>query len=416
MNNTLEDDLLGMTISDAEGGLLGIVMITNGKALDNLTLRGADFSEPKLGEIYDTMVKMRAEGIGIDEITVGDRLPRLSTELFKYRQMAITEANLTYYAEIILGRSITTQYRHLANGIIEMSETTNAKELEAWVEHIMGKMHTSALASRPETFADLLEPTLAELEGGTQNLLSTPWPSLNELMGGFRPGGLYIIAARPGDGKTLVAMQLALHMAKHAGWVSFNSLEMRGEELLKRAISAMAGVHSRKINNGELDTKDWARIYGRKGDIAQVRMAIDSDASATISSIRRHARSVSKMGELSAIFVDYLQLLSDPAGAENRQVAVSGFSRSLKILSKELNVPVIALSQLKRSDKRATIQDLRESGSLEQDADGVIILERDVQASEITFNLAKHRHGPAGEVQMVWEGGFSRVSEFGPVL
>jgi replicative DNA helicase len=276
---------------------------------------------------------------------------------------------------------------------------------------------------------DLLDTSLDRLEhlfmrGDAITGLPTGYLDLDELLSGLQPSTLVVVGARPSVGKTAFALGMAAHAAveEHKP-VLFCSLEMGHLELTQRLLAAEARVDSSKMRNGRLTDADWTKISHALGRLSEAPLFIDDNPNLTVMEIRANARRLkSRVGELGMVVIDYLQLMSGRGRAENRQVEVSEMSRGLKILARELETPVVALSQLSRAlelraDKRPMLADLRESGSIEQDADVVLFLYRDevynpespdVGTAEVI--LAKHRNGPTGNVRLAFLGHYTRFA------
>jgi replicative DNA helicase len=407
--------VFGLTIPDAEKGVLGVILLTGGRALDETPLSASDFSDLTLAAIFEGMQAVHRGGVAVDEITVGDRVPEHAALVWKLRDYGLHEANLPSYTSMVLNRSVRSKYLDLAKAILELPETVDADRVAEFVDTRLAAIPITT-AVTVDTFADLLEDAIIQME--TPDLYApTPWAGVNDVIGGFRPGKVYVFAGRPADGKSLAALQAAIGLAEH-GWVAFSSLEMSGIDLVKRAISSTLSIPVGNVNDSTMSAFEWERFAAGRSTVAELRIAVDANAGATPSSIRRHAYAVQRKGRLSAIVVDYIQLMSAPDGGENRQTIVAEFSRSLRLLAKELQVPVIVLSQLgrgsdKRPDGRPVLADLRESGAIENDADCVILLQRDKEEGTITFIIAKNRHGRTADVELAFEGAFSRISDMG---
>jgi replicative DNA helicase len=251
--------------------------------------------------------------------------------------------------------------------------------------------------------------------------VATGYDDLDDLLSGLQPSTLNIVGARPAVGKTAFGLGMATHMAKHDGRpVLVFSLEMGHSELTQRILSSEAKVDSTKLRTGKLSEADWSKIGLAVGRL-EVPLFLDDNPQVTVMEIRSKARRIkSQHGGLAAIVIDYLQLMSGHGRPENRQLEVSEISRNLKVLARELEVPIVALSQLSRnlearSDKRPMLADLRESGSLEQDADVVMFLYRDEvynpespDKGSAEVIVAKHRAGPIGTKRLVYLGQYTR--------
>ncbi len=268
---------------------------------------------------------------------------------------------------------------------------------------------------------DLLDQTLDSLEalyerGDAITGTPTGYTDFDELTAGLQPNALIVVGARPGMGKTSFAMGMAGHAALDAARpVLFFSLEMSRVELSQRLLCSEARIDSTKVRNGRLSEDDWRRISHAIGRLSEAPLWIDDNPNVTVMEIRSKARRLqSQVGPLGMIVVDYIQLMTGRSNAESRQVEVAEISRSLKILARELQVPVVALAQLnrgleQRADKRPMLSDLRESGSLEQDADVVVFLYRDEHYNPESPDrgtaevlVAKHRAGPTGMVRLAF--------------
>ncbi|MGN1403278.1 MAG: replicative DNA helicase [Ruminococcus sp.] len=244
---------------------------------------------------------------------------------------------------------------------------------------------------------------------------------LDTVTSGLNKSDLILIAARPGMGKTSFALNIATNVARHSGKeVAVFSLEMSKEQLATRMLSTEALVDSNKLRNGFLTNEDWVRLATSAGVLSGLPMFIDDTASVTVQQIKAKLR---RMKNLGLVVIDYLQLMGSTLKTDNRVLVISEITRQLKIMAKELDIPVIVLSQLSRgpegrNDKRPMLSDLRESGSIEQDADIVMFLYRDAYYNKdcptpniSECNVAKNRHGETGVVKLVWDGQFTRFSD-----
>ncbi|MBW8825803.1 MAG: replicative DNA helicase, partial [Acidobacteria bacterium] len=276
---------------------------------------------------------------------------------------------------------------------------------------------------------ELLDASLDRLEmlyekGDSITGLPTGYNGLDEIMSGLQPSSLVIVGARPATGKTAFALGMAAHAALEVNRpVLFFSLEMSHLEITQRILSSEARVESTKMRNGRLSESDWTKISHAIGRLAEAPLFIDDDPQTTVMEIRSKARRLkSREGDLALVVVDYLQLMTGRTSAENRQVEVSEISRGLKILARELEIPVVALSQLSRglelrADKRPMLADLRESGSLEQDADVVMFLYRDelynpesADRGTAEVLVSKHRSGPTGMDRLAFLDHYTRFA------
>jgi replicative DNA helicase len=284
------------------------------------------------------------------------------------------------------------------------------------------------LADATAPIGELLDMTLDRLEelyarGESITGIPTGYYELDELLAGLQPSALVVVGARPSMGKTAFALGIAQNAGlKTQRPVLLFSLEMSQLEVTQRILCAEAKVDATRVRNGKLSEADWSKVHHAVGRLANAQIFIDDNPNITVMDIRAKARRLkSKIGDLGVVIVDYIQLMSGRMSAENRQVEVAEISRNLKILARELECPVVALAQLNRqletrADKRPMLADLRESGSIEQDADVVLFLYRDeVYNPEALENkgtaeilVAKHRSGPTGKVRLAWLEQYAR--------
>lgn len=413
-------------MSQAERSVLGASMLSR-RALDEILpmISPDDFERWQDGEIWRSIQALSNASQGVDAITVADELIRRGDlekiggahVLHELTGEVPTAANAGYYAGIMLGDALK---RRLRNSSVEIAQIASG---EGDSEEISEKARASIegatrrgvrdaapiLDSLDATLAALAEPPLYHL---------TVWKHLNDLISGWMPGGLYVIGARPGDGKTILGLQSAADLTRH-GAVAFSSLEMSTQDLTKRLFAMRGGIHMTNLSRNSLSPAAWDTVARLRPEIAKMPLFIDDRSHVTIAQIRAHARAVARRtGKLGAVVVDYLQLISGTDSRRPRHEVVGEISRALKILARELQVPVIALSQLNRNSEngqRPTLADLRESGTIEQDADVVILLQRErdpegVPTDELAVVVAKNRQGRTGEFPLVWEGEFARVN------
>jgi replicative DNA helicase len=273
---------------------------------------------------------------------------------------------------------------------------------------------------------DVLQPTMDELDaiasrGGTARGVPTGIRDLDELTNGLQAGQMVVIAARPGVGKSTLGLDIARSATvKHHQATVIFSLEMSKHEITMRLLSAEAKVPLHHMRAGTLSDEDWSKLARRMGEIADAPLYIDDSPNMTMMEIRAKARRLKQRNDLKLVVIDYLQLMTSGKRVESRQQEVSEFSRALKLLAKELEVPVIAMSQLnrgseQRQDKKPMLSDLRESGSIEQDADMVMMIHREdmyekesPRAGEADIMLVKHRNGPTANVTVAFQGHYSR--------
>ncbi len=403
-----------------EQSVIGSILLTNGKALDNLTLTPADFDDIANERIYKTLLEMKAGRQPIDVMTVGAALPKLASYLHDIVTATPTAASVSYYANKVIEDATRRRLAVAGTMIHSKAQHEDLATVFDTAKKEIDELIDRNTATKPSYVADELLPYLDEIDK-PKHYPESPWPLLNDIITGFRPGALYIIGARPGVGKTIVGLQIAWELSKQ-GPVSFHSLEMGKSELYNRIISMEAEVYIGNIEKGNLQEWEWDRIARVRQDIQSHQLAIHDKSGQNLLQIRALANSVKGNDRLEAIVVDYLGLIQDTEKGRKRYEMITDISIGLKNLARDLNVPVIALAQLnrgpeQRKDSQPDMADLRDSGGIEQDADSVILLHRvqteddqfEWQKSQMIMKVAKNRHGGLGEVALKFEGHLSRV-------
>jgi replicative DNA helicase len=416
----------------AEESLLGAMLLSKDAiAVAAETLEAENFYKPAHGHIFDAITSLSAAGEPADPVTVADELRRAglldavggSATLVTLQAATPAISNAARYAKIIEEHALLRRLIGVAGEIAEMGfslpddVTKTIDTAESMVFEVAQRRVTDSMAP----IHDLLTENLDRLEslydkGDAITGLPSGFVDLDELLSGLQPNALLVLGARPSMGKTALALGIATHAAIEARRpVLVFSLEMGQLELTQRMLCAEARVDSKKVRNGNLNEADWGKIAHATGRLAEAPIWIDDNPNLTIMEIRSKARRLrSRLGDLGLVVVDYLQLMTGRSNAENRQVEVSEISRGLKILARELECPVLALSQLSRglemrADKRPMLADLRESGSIEQDADVVMFIYRDdvynldsPDRGTAEILVSKHRNGPTGVVRLAF--------------
>jgi replicative DNA helicase len=405
-----------------EQSVIGAILLTSGKALENLTLTPADFDDLQNERIYKTMLEMKSARQPIDVMTVGAALPKLASYLHDVVTATPTAASVSFYANKVIEEATRRRLAQAGTMIHSKAQHEDLASVFDTAKKEIDDLIDRNSAVKPTYVADELLPYMDELDK-PKEFPKSPWPSLNEIIAGFRPGALYIIGARPGVGKTIVGLQIAWELSK-TGPVSFHSLEMGRNELYNRIISSEAEVYIGNIEKGTIREHDWLKIANVRAKIQSHKLAIHDKSGQNLLQIRALANSVKGNGELKAIVVDYLGLIQDTEKGRKRYEMITDISIGLKNLARDLNVPVVALAQLnrgpeQRKDSEPDMADLRDSGGIEQDADAVILLHRvsiaedkfDWEKSWMVMKVAKNRHGALGQVGLKFQGHLSRVVE-----
>ena len=437
------DELLGRRAPqslEAEQAVLGSMLIDSRCISDVIgLLRPEDFYLQQNREIYETIYSMFNFSEVVDPVTVLDKMKErgVFTEqstgyVMQLMEITPTAANVRSYAQIVRDKSLLRAISEAASDINEtvyQNAGTAAEILENAEKRIFALRKDSAGDSLEHIGTVLLKvfDRLTELaeSGSAFPGLSTGLMDLDRKINGLKKSDLILIAARPGMGKTSLALNVALNAAKKSGkTIAFFSLEMSREQLGMRLMSNESFVDNQKLVTGRLSEDEWAKIGLASSALSQTDIRVDDNPTITVAEINAKCR---RLDNLALVVVDYLQLMTSSgersSSNENRQQIVSDISRALKIMAKELNVPVICLSQLSRAnesrqDKRPMLSDLRESGAIEQDADIVLFLYRDDYYHEDSPEknvaeciVAKNRHGETGTVRLQWLPQFTTFSD-----
>lgn len=428
----------------AEQGALGGMLLSKDAIADVVeVVRAGDFYRPAHQTIYEAILDLYGRGEPADAVTVSAELTRTG-QLAKvggapYLHTLIasvpTAANAGYYAEIVRERAILRRLVEAGTRIVQLAYGAaggQGGDLPDVVDRAQAAVYEVTESRTSEDclpLEKLLPATFEELESidgrdGTLTGVPTGFADLDALTHGLHPGQLVIVAARPGIGKSTLGLDLARSASIRHGLTSvIFSLEMSRSEITMRLLSAEARVPLQHMRTGHMGDEDWQRLARRMGEVAEAPLFIDDSPNLSMMEIRAKARRLKQRHDLRLVVVDYMQLMQSPRRVENRQQEVSEISRAMKLLAKELDVPVIAISQLnrgpeQRQDKKPLLSDLRESGSLEQDADVVILLYREdaferesPRAGEADLIVAKHRNGPTATVAVAFQGHYSRFAD-----
>lgn len=408
--------------ANAEKIVIGSILLSRGAYLDDCHLIGSDFNAPNAAKIFATMQKMRADGEGIDAVTVGSKLPELMAYLHEATAETPAWQNAAFYEQMMVDRNARFALVEVGHGLVASGQAADS-DVDVALDRAGDRIEqvtVGRLREQVQFVSDILLDAVDHLND-KPDFVPSQWGSLNQFLGGFRPGALYIIGARPAVGKSVVAVNMAFELAGQ-GAVSFHSLEMSKREIMNRLFASVCDVSMDHLENRTLTDVDWKRIAEKKDEIARP-IAIADKSGQTLVDVRAFARQVAKKHKLSAIVVDYLQLMQDTERGRNRYESVTAISNGLKILARDLDVPVIALAQLNRGiegrkDSAPALSDLRDSGAIEQDADVVILLNREKALDDgehdntkMVMNIAKNRHGKTGQLALRFDGLFARVVE-----
>jgi replicative DNA helicase len=428
----------------AEQSALGGMLLSKDAVADVVeTVRGSDFYIPKHEVTFEAILSLYARGEPTDVIAVTDELSKTGDlgraggpeYLHTLTSLVPTAANAGYYAEIVAERALLRRLVEAGTRITQMGYSGEGEVLDL-VNEAQAEIYAVTGSNDSEDYIPLTEAVTAAIDeieaaqhkDGTMTGVPTGFADLDDLTNGLHPGQMIIVAARPALGKSTLALDFARAAAiKNDMPTIFFSLEMGRSEIAMRLLAAEASVPLQHMRKGTVESRDWTTIAATRGRINDAPLYIDDSPNMTLVEIRAKCRRLKQRVGLKMVVIDYLQLMTSGKRVENRQQEVSEFSRALKLLAKELQVPVVALSQLnrgpeQRADKLPALSDLRESGSIEQDADVVILLHRESayekdnpRAGEADLIVAKHRNGPTRTVTVAFQGHFSRFADMAAV-
>lgn len=428
----------------AEQSAIGGMLLSKDAVADVIeTVRAMDFYIPKHELIFDAILTLYSHGEPTDVIAVTDELTKTgelgraggAEYLHTLTSLVPTAANAGFYANIVAEKAVLRRLVEAGTRIVQMGYASEGEVVDL-VNNAQAEIYGVTGGVDSEDFVPLttaVETAIDEIEaakgsGGLMTGIPTGFAELDELTNGLHPGQLIIVAARPALGKSTLALDFAraASIGNNLPSIVF-SLEMGRSEIAMRLLSAESSVPLQNMRKGTVDSRDWTTIAHTRGRINDAPLYIDDSPNMTLVEIRAKCRRLKQRVGLKMVIIDYLQLMTSGKRVESRQQEVSEFSRALKLLAKELQVPVVALSQLnrgpeQRSDKMPALSDLRESGSLEQDADLVILLHREAayekdnpRAGEADFIVAKHRNGPTRTLTVAFQGHFSRFQDMAAI-
>lgn len=426
---------------EAEQSVVGAMLMDKDAIMTaSETISKEDFYQVSYGIIFESMVELFNEGKPADLITLQERLkekdvPEEISSLEFVRELVAavpTSANVKYYAEIVYEKSMLRKLIRLNEEIAntcyvgtepmeEILETTEKRIFD-----LLQNRNTGDYVPIKEVVLNALDRIeKASKSKGTVTGIPTGFLDLDYKLSGLQPSDLVLVAARPSMGKTAFVLNIAQYVAfKKEKGVAIFSLEMSKEQLVNRLFALESQVDSQALRTGNLKDSDWEKLIEGAGIIGKSNMIIDDTPGISVSELRSKCRKYKLEHDIQLIIIDYLQLMSGSAGgrSESRQQEISEISRSLKALARELNVPVVALSQLSRAvearpDKRPMLSDLRESGAIEQDADVVMFIYRDEyynkdseKKRQAEIIIAKQRNGPIGTVDLAWLADYTKFA------
>jgi len=429
----------------AEQSVLGGLMLDNqcwDKVADKVSIE--DFYRKDHRLIFESITELARRDEPFDVVTISEVLGQTG-ELDSVGGLAYlaalandtpSAANIVSYADIVRQRSVRRQLIHIGNEIADSGFDTEGRDINELLDTAESKVFKIAEQGAKgqkgfESIKDLLGKAVDKITELHENQevitgVSSGFTDLDEMMSGLQPSDLIIVAGRPSMGKTSFAMNLAENVGIQSGMpVAVFSMEMPGDALAMRMMSSLGRIDQHKVRTGQLEDDEWPRMQSSINLLAEAKVFIDDTPALSPIEVRARARRLMKEnGQLGLIVLDYLQLMQSPSKSESRVAEISDISRSLKALAKELDVPVIALSQLNRNleqrpNKRPVMSDLRESGSIEQDADVIIFIYRDEVYNEDSDSkgvaeiiIGKQRNGPIGTCRLSFLGQYTRFENY----
>ena len=430
--------------SEAEQALIGALILDN-TAWDRIgdQVNVDHFYHDQHKDIFSAIAGIIKEGQPCDVLTLSQKLSdckkldKVGGEayLFELTSSTPSAANIGAYADIVKQKAVM---RGILKALYSMSESVHNPEgrsptelLDEIEQKIFALSNNATESGGPQELADILAVTTDKIDKlynstGAMTGLATGFYDLDKMTSGLQPSDLIIVAGRPSMGKTIFGVNCAENAALNSPYPALMfSLEMPSDAIAMRMLASLGRVHLQNIRTGSLTDDDWPRLTSAISMLSESKFLIDDTPALTPTELRARARRVfRKYGGISLIVIDYLQLMRVPSMKDNRVGEISEISRSLKVIAKELNVPVIALSQLNRSleqrtDRRPVMSDLRESGAIEQDADLIMFVYRDEVYNEDSPDkgtaeliVGKHRNGPIGKVRLTFHGHFVRFDNF----
>ncbi len=429
----------------AEQSVLGGLMLDNqcwDKVADKVSIE--DFYRKDHRLIFESITELARRDEPFDVVTISEILGQTGEldsvgglpYLAALANDTPSSANIVSYAAIVRQRSVRRQLIHIGNEIADSGFDTEGRDINELLDTAESKVFKIAEQGAKgqkgfESIKDLLGKAvdrITELHENQEVItgVSSGFTDLDEMMSGLQPSDLIIVAGRPSMGKTSFAMNLVENVGIQSGMpVAVFSMEMPGDALAMRMMSSLGRIDQHKVRTGQLEDDEWPRMQSSINLLAEAKIFIDDTPALSPIEVRARARRLMKEnGQLGLIVLDYLQLMQSPSKSESRVAEISDISRSLKALAKELNVPVIALSQLNRNleqrpNKRPVMSDLRESGSIEQDADVIIFIYRDEVYNEDSESkgvaeiiIGKQRNGPIGTCRLSFLGQYTRFENY----
>lgn len=423
----------------AEESVLGAMLLSKDAIADVVEkIKGTDFYKPAHEVIFEIILELYAKGEPADAITVvaeltrDGKLEQIGGAQYIHTLIAgvPTATNAEYYARIVKEQSVLRKLVQAGTRITQLGYSCDGSEVDAIVNEAQTEILSVTNDKSGEDYiriGTILDSTIDDIEKNTNKkdgILGVPtgFNDLDALLGGLQAGQMIIVAARPAMGKSTLALDICRHASIRKNMTSvIFSLEMSRQEIVMRMLSAESKVFLSSLRKGNLKETDWTKIAEVTSKVSEAPLFIDDSPNMSMNEIRAKCRRLKQQENLQLIVVDYLQLMTSGKRVESRQQEVSEFSRSLKLLAKQLEIPIIAVAQLnrgpeQRQDRKPMMADLRESGSLEQDADVIMLLHRpevfdeSARPGEADIIVAKHRNGETRTISVAFQGHYARFA------
>lgn len=413
---------------EAERAVIGSCL-TSRTALDTCReiVNGWDFYRPAHEMIWQAIVTVGESGEPVDAITVSDHLRAIGmldnvggpAALFEITASVVTTASAEHHAQIVAATAVRRRLVEYGTALAADASKPEG-DTDAILADAAQRLDTLSRGRNRiqlKPLSETIAGTLAAIEAGLPPFEPTPWPDLDELINGWRKGGLHIIAARPGGGKSLLGLQSALMTAGSGKAVTYAVMEMDHDEVNIRLLSQTANIGMTPLARRDLGDFQWMKVNKVIPQLADALLYVDDTPGQTVDHIRAHCRAVARRHDLGLVVVDYLQQVQPPPHMTRapRYEQIGAITRALKMLARELDVPVLAMAQAARPPKGATPQpptlaDLRESGDIEADADAVIFLHRpNPDDDEVGVHVRKARQGRLGDARLSWQAQYARL-------
>ncbi|WP_287155770.1 replicative DNA helicase [Candidatus Solincola tengchongensis] len=427
---------------EAEQSVLGSMLLSADAVMEvSEILDPEDFYKEAHAIIYRAALQLFASGEPVDPVTLSEalraqgNLERVGDRPYIMNLMSTvpTPANARYYAEVVSKLAVYRRLIEAAGKVAAVGYRAPEDLVEALdeAEDIIFNVAQRRRRENIKPMKELMEATFEDLEqiaeGRKQTGIPTGFTDLDELTQGLQPSDLIVIAARPSMGKTSLALNIADHVAVEEGIpVAIFSLEMSAQEVARRMLCSRARVNSQKLKSSFQDDEIWERLSEAAGDLASASIFIDDSADIGIMELRSKLRRLKSQHDIGLVIIDYIQLMSSDRRLENRVQEIAAISRGLKVIGRDFNIPVIAVSQLSREpekhNREPILSDLRESGAIEQDADLIIFIHRkevydpdnDEYKGRADVKVAKHRNGPIGPVRLTFQAQYARFLNYSP--